>query len=247
MRISYRTTSIVVLVVLPLAVAFSLLPLPQQRPLTSTKEGLLGWDPCSLWEQMDPMVKAVTVVWLAALVVLVIRGLRNRPGQRWAGIAGLLATILTITANHWRIAAGCYTASNLISWFAWSGAVCLLFLHHALRPRPRLEKTNTSEPRNSSSADVPRPRSLSCFARSFDRASVPSLAFMIIAGSALVQLRALAYQGRPRQASLAFVTTNALRSCVGWAILALILLMCARWIYRLARQLSARSGSAETA
>src|SRR5712691_11115297 len=75
---------------LPIASEFLPPAPPRPRPV-SVVSGSVVWDPCTLWVQLDPMYRLIALVWLGAYVVFTIRGLRNRSGPRWLGVAGVLA------------------------------------------------------------------------------------------------------------------------------------------------------------
>jgi hypothetical protein len=132
MRISYRISSGAVLATVGLLIVTNaLLPVAQQRP-KATEQGAVGWDPCSLWEQMAPTVRLATLVCFGAFLVHLVQGLRNRPAPRWLGIAGLPALGLTVNHQLWWINR-CSTPSHELEYFIWVAAVGLMFLHHAIQ------------------------------------------------------------------------------------------------------------------
>ena len=131
MKISYRITSGAVLGALALPIASRFLPQPSGLDPIYT-----GWEPCTVWVDYGPLFKFVLFLCLAGIVVFTIRGLRNRPGPRWLGIACVPALLLAILSESLRIthASGCYSKARLICWFTWLGVVMIMFLHHAVQP-----------------------------------------------------------------------------------------------------------------
>lgn len=132
MTITYRWTSIIALASLvTMFLSPSWLSPPQRSGVTLDSPGVLAWDPCRAYAQMSASAKGGTFVFLAAFVVLLIQGLRNRQGSRSLAILGLLSTPLLVISDWWRISAGCYSPSALTLNTLCLTSAALMFIHHA--------------------------------------------------------------------------------------------------------------------
>ena len=139
MKIPYRVTSGIALGTLLLLIASEFLPAAPRRHVPASLAGAVGWDPCSMWEQRAAMANLLGVLCFGAFLFFVVQGLRNRPGPRWFAIIGVFALVLQTASDRWRIKAGCYSTPSVVGLFTWVGAVELMFLHHAVQTRTRLQ------------------------------------------------------------------------------------------------------------
>lgn len=136
MRIPYKLTSGIALATSSLAVVSEFLPPPPRKPVAPSVDGAVGWDPCMVWVQYGPMERLTVLVGFGAFLLFTARGLRNRPGPRWMAIVGVLTVLVAVASDWWRVAAGCYSTASLMCSFTAFSAVAIMFLHHALQPRP---------------------------------------------------------------------------------------------------------------
>ena len=70
-------------------------------------------------------------LWFRACVIVPARG--GSPS------IGVFALVLQTASDRWRIKAGCYSTPSVVGLFTWVGAVELMFLHHAVQTRTRLQ------------------------------------------------------------------------------------------------------------
>jgi hypothetical protein len=192
MKIPYKITSGIALGTLSLAIVSAFLPLPPPRHL-------LTWDPCMAWVNYDPMERLVLFLCFGTFLVLTAQGLRNRSGPRWLAIVGVLALVLGVASDWWRIAGGCYSTASLICSFTWFGAVAVMFLHHAIQPRAESQARLKDG----------RLRTL------VYRGVLPAFVSMPVAWSILNQFTALTYAGHNPQFALTAIRT--VQRYIGWA------------------------------
>jgi hypothetical protein len=132
MKISYRITSVVVLVVTAglFAVPDSLTVRPSV-PSTGPEHRASAFDPCSMWIQMGLLVQLVALVWIGTLLSLWVQGLRNRTLPRIVAIVSLVALGFKVRNEAWR--APCYSNTAIGLSAIWVTAVALMCLHHLLQ------------------------------------------------------------------------------------------------------------------
>ncbi len=209
MAISYRITSGAALASLSLPILEMFLPPAPLRPRpVPPSGGAVGWDPCTLWVQLDPMYKLIALVWFGSYVVFTFQGLRNKSGPRWLGVAGILALFLWIQSDWWRVSAGCVSDRSLTILLLWAGIVSLMFIHHVIQ-RPAGDLT---ERRDVLASGVPGRVS------SINRTVVRVLAFLPIGWSALNAIRPF-----DREPTLNERAIDLVQHCISWGTLALVL------------------------
>ena len=134
MKLSYRLTSGVVLVILLLGVTIGSLapsPLPQVSPPTS-EQGAVGFDPCGMWRQIPPIERLSVLLFLGSLLVLMVQGLRNREAPRWLALGNLITLGLLAKYEWWQVS-HCYTKLDIGTCFVSVSALVLMCLHRILR------------------------------------------------------------------------------------------------------------------
>uniref|UniRef100_Q01TR6 Transmembrane protein n=1 Tax=Solibacter usitatus (strain Ellin6076) TaxID=234267 RepID=Q01TR6_SOLUE len=202
MAISYRLTSGAALVSLTLPILDMVLPpAPLRLRSIPSSGGAVGWDPCTLVAQPGPMYKLIAFVWFGAYVVFILKGLRNRSGPRWLGVAGILALPLWIESDWWRVSAGCVSNRSVTILLLWAGIVALMFLHHVIRPSGEGVERDSGRP-----------------PRWINTAVVRVLVFMPIGWSVLNAIRPFDREPALKERAIVFV-----QRCFSWATLALFL------------------------
>jgi hypothetical protein len=105
-KISYRVTSIaVVLVVVGMIVVPGSLTV---RPpaLTTVSDGGISFNPCfGMWEQIGWLIRLSALVWIGTFLPSFVQGLRNRTMPRVAAVVSLIAFGLSLHNQVWRGAA----------------------------------------------------------------------------------------------------------------------------------------------
>jgi len=156
------------------------------------------------------MYKLTAIVCLVAYVVFIIQGLRNRSGRRWLAAAGVLALILWIQSDWWRVSAGCYSSRSLASLFVWAGVVILMFVHHVIQ---RPHEVYSPGSLSSSALLLAPPLALTY------KCIWPALTFMPIAWSILNAFRP--FNREPDFTERAII---AIQRCISWGTLGLALI-----------------------
>lgn len=135
-NVPYRLTSSVSLALFALYAAASSIPPPPRPAAGPLPEGVVSFDLCSMWVQTGPGTSLAAFVAVAAMAMVTIQGLRNRPGPRWLAVAGVPSLLLLLLEDWWRIRAGCYSVPSVAVLMAWLLSSELMLLHHAVQPRP---------------------------------------------------------------------------------------------------------------
>ena len=134
MKISYRISSIGFLlgfIVIP--IALSMLPQTAPPPVSNRvfhAEGVVSFDPCSMWRQVSAMERLTGIVWFAIMVVVVVKGLLNQVAARWVAILCLLAfgRIMLYSFEFYK---NCGNQNFSEPWFCFG--VTMICLHHILQ------------------------------------------------------------------------------------------------------------------
>jgi hypothetical protein len=136
MKISFRATSILVVLVS----LYVLLPqsLFMRRPVPSvvSEDGSVTFDVCGMWEQIGWIYGLAALVWIFTFLILILQGLRNRLVSRTTALVSLAAFGTTFYHQLWRVQ-HCYSLFGIASFCFWTLAVALMCLYHVLR-RPVL-------------------------------------------------------------------------------------------------------------
>jgi hypothetical protein len=132
MKINYRTTAILVLLVL-LAAILTPGSLTMRRPvLTSiTADGSVHVDLCDMVEQIAWKYRLSALVWIVTFFILIVQGLRNRAVSRITALVSLVAFGITLYHELWRVR-HCYSTFGIASFCLCTSAVALMCLHHFL-------------------------------------------------------------------------------------------------------------------
>jgi hypothetical protein len=133
MRISYRVTSIaVVLVVVGMFIAPESLMVRPPAPTRALGEGIISFDPCSMWEQIGWLIRLAALVWIVTFLPLFLRGLWNRTLPRMVAAISLIAFGLSLRNQVWQVE-HCESNVGIGMFAAWVIAVGLLCIHHVLQ------------------------------------------------------------------------------------------------------------------
>lgn len=132
MRISYRVSSISVLLIFA---GMFLLPeslMVRPRALKSFANGAVSFDPCMMWARIGWLIRVSAFVWLATFLSLFAQGIRNRTVPRVVAIVSLTAFCLGPFNQLWRIQ---YCEANLtiVVFSVWIMAVGLMCIHHIIQ------------------------------------------------------------------------------------------------------------------
>jgi hypothetical protein len=136
MKISYRTSSILVLLVL-LAAILTPESLTMRRPvLTRLANGDFPMDFCNTTEYIGWKYRLAAYVWVVTFLIMIVQGLRKRTVFRLTAMVSLVAFGITLHHELWRVQ-HCYSNFGIASFCFWTWAVALMCLHHFLqRPVP---------------------------------------------------------------------------------------------------------------
>ena len=133
MRISYRVSSVAVLLVF---VGMFLLPesllVRPRAPAKDVVEGTVGIGPCTTWEQISGFIRLSALVWLATFLSLFVQGLRNRTVPRMVAIVSLIAFCLGPLDQLGRIQY-CEADLGIFIFWVWIAAVALICVHHIIQ------------------------------------------------------------------------------------------------------------------
>ena len=133
---SYRWSSGLVIVACVLVFAIEFLLGGARAPAANTgSSDSVGWDPCSVWEQMPATVRLAGLVCVVALPAMFIQGLRNRSVPWWLAAAGLAALVPAVHHQLW-FARGCYSSRGMAGFWICNCTLALICLHHIIQ-RPQ--------------------------------------------------------------------------------------------------------------
>jgi hypothetical protein len=128
MRISYRMTSSAVLAVYVVGIIYSVLFPRHREPTMTAADGIVAFDPCVvLWEQMSPVKQLAALLGSGSFLVLLVKGLGNRPVQRWVTVVGLVSLGAMLWYNRWMFE-NCWTIFSFVT----LGAIVLMYVHQLL-------------------------------------------------------------------------------------------------------------------
>lgn len=226
MRIQYKITSALALCGFALGIASMFLPAPPPNRLSSAT-GAVGWDPCTAWVQYGAAERPVGFIWFGAFVVFTTQGLRDRPGPRWLALAAVVALLLGVQSDWWRIAGGCYSTPSLILWFIWLGTLITMFMHHAVQPAQRVVASDNAVRMTRIGLEL-RAGALWTLVR---RNVYAAFVFMLLAWCILNRVRVLTYDGD--DVHFSYLVTIALQHCVAWAAFGFFVLAAALGFQRL--------------
>jgi hypothetical protein len=133
MKISYRVTSIaVVLVVVGMIVVPGSMTMRPPTPARISADGSVSFDPCASWEQTGWLIRLSALAWIGTFLPLFVQGLRNRTMPRVVAIVSLIAFGLSLHNQLWRVQR-CDSNVGIGLGAAWVVAVGLMCLHHVLQ------------------------------------------------------------------------------------------------------------------
>jgi hypothetical protein len=134
MRISYRISSIVVVLVV-----LGMFLLPNSllvRPIAPTRalvDGTVSLDPCfTIWGQSGWLIRLSALVWIGTFLYLLVQGFRNRTVPLAVAIVSLVAFGLSLHNQLWRVQ-HCDANLGIIVFWVWITAVGLMCVHHILQ------------------------------------------------------------------------------------------------------------------
>src|ERR1019366_4010030 len=127
MRISYRVSSIAVLLVFG---GMFLLPASLiMRPRTLTMALV---DPCAMWQQIVWLIRLSALVWFATFLSLFVQGLRNRTVPRVVAIVSFIAFCLGPVNQLWRVQ-HCEANLGIVVFSVWITVVGVTCVHHIIQ------------------------------------------------------------------------------------------------------------------
>jgi hypothetical protein len=127
MKLSYRVTAAAALAI-PIFFAIE----DYVIRAAARSDGAVAWeDCCSSRGQIPTGVPYATVFFFAALLYLVIQGLRNRRAPIWIPISCLIAFAITINHDRWRF--DCYSPAQRVYFVIDSAAFVVMCLHQVVR------------------------------------------------------------------------------------------------------------------
>jgi len=133
MKISYRTSSIAVIMVFAgmFVVPESLMVRPR-IPAGSAIEGGVTFDPCFMWDQVAWTIRLAFLVWFGTFLPLLVQGLRNRTLPRLMAVVCLIAFGWSLQDQLWRVQ-HCQSNFGIGVYAVWVATVALMGLHHVLQ------------------------------------------------------------------------------------------------------------------
>ena len=133
MRISYRVSSIAVLLVV---VGMFLLPeslmIRPRAPAKAVVEGAVGFDLCTAWGQSGWLIRLSVLVWIGTFLYLFVEGIRNRTVPRAVAIVSFVAFGLSLHNRLWRVQ-HCESILGIVAFSVWIMAVGLMCVHHIIQ------------------------------------------------------------------------------------------------------------------
>jgi len=135
-KISYRTSSVAVILVIAgsFAVPESLMVRPRISA-GSVNEGVITFDPCSMWEQIGWTIRLAALIWFGTFLPLFVQGLRNRTLPRFLAVVCLIAFGWSLRNQLWRVQ-HCQSNFGVGVYAVWVATVALMCLHHVLQRDP---------------------------------------------------------------------------------------------------------------
>jgi hypothetical protein len=133
MRISYRVSSIAVLLVFG---GMFLLPESSMvRPRAHTRslvDGSASFDPCFMLEESGWLIRLSVLIWIGTFLYLFVQGFRNRTVPRLVAITSLVAFGLSLHNRFWTVQ-HCDSNLGIVVFWVWIMAMGLLCVHHIIQ------------------------------------------------------------------------------------------------------------------
>lgn len=132
MKISYRTSSVAV--VLVFVGMFAIPESLMMRPRISTvpTSDFVGFDTCFMWEQIAWTIRLAALVWFGTFLPLLVQGLRNRTLPRLIAVVCLIAFGWNIQSQLWRVQ-HCQSNFGIGVYAVWVATVALMCFHHVFQ------------------------------------------------------------------------------------------------------------------
>ena len=133
MSISYRLTATATVVTF--AIYLTADAMSPYRPLPANwVSNATSFDLCTALDQVGLSVSLALLVWLVALVIVTVGGLRNRPAPRWIVVLCIIAFPAWAPSHFWRWQ-HCSSAVQIYASAIWYTSASVMCLHQVFKRR----------------------------------------------------------------------------------------------------------------
>lgn len=128
MVLSYRVTAVGVVAAYAGLILVS--NLPAEGPFKGN-HGDIAFNPCMMWEQLSATFRISSLSGAATLLVLVVQGLRNRSVSGWIAAVCLLAQVMLLQHELWRMQ-HCYSTRDVMAYVVLKSFILVMCIHQMI-------------------------------------------------------------------------------------------------------------------